>query len=52
MQTTSFAGGRESTALMSDWRFQQGDTAGAEGSNFNDGDWKMLSLPHCCRLQT
>src|SRR5262249_20311819 len=44
---SSFASGRENTALMSDWRFQQGEAAGAEGTSFNDSDWKVLSLPHC-----
>lgn len=30
----------------SDWRFNLGDTAGAESRNFDDSGWRQLSLPH------
>jgi beta-galactosidase len=28
------------------WRFQKGDTAGAERVDFNDDEWRRLDLPH------
>ncbi len=41
-----YAGSRASTLLNSDWRFQQGDPAGAEQATFDDHAWQTVSLPH------
>lgn len=35
-----------SQPLDADWRFHQGDTAGAEQPAFADSGWKQVSLPH------
>lgn len=32
--------------FTADWRFFKGEAAGAEASDFNDGKWRTLSLPH------
>ena len=37
---------RESTLLDSGWRFKSGEVTNAEQSNFNDGDWQAVSIPH------
>ena len=37
---------RESTLLDSGWRFKSGEVSNAEQSNFNDGDWQAVSIPH------
>jgi beta-galactosidase len=29
-----------------DWRFHLGDAKGAEATDFSDGDWRKLDLPH------
>jgi beta-galactosidase len=29
-----------------DWRFHKGDAPGAEAANFDDAEWRKLSLPH------
>jgi beta-galactosidase len=29
-----------------DWRFHLGDVPGASGTEFSDGDWRVLSVPH------
>jgi len=38
---------RENTLLQSDWRFKQGDVAGAQAPDFSDADWQTVSIPHC-----
>jgi beta-galactosidase len=43
---TGGAYAREDTRLNSDWRFKQGEIAGAERVDFGDGDWQSVSLPH------
>jgi beta-galactosidase len=37
---------RESTLLDSGWRFKPGEAANAAQSDFNDGDWPAVSIPH------
>lgn len=37
---------RESTLLDSGWRFKSGEAANAAQSDFNDGDWPAVSIPH------
>ena len=39
-------GARESTLLDSGWKFQSGETTGAEQSDFNDSSWQKISIPH------
>lgn len=34
------------TSFDEDWRFMLGDPAGAESPIFDDGDWRLLDLPH------
>src|ERR1044071_3679194 len=41
-----FSFGRETRLLDSGWRFEIGDTSGAERNNFDDHDWQTLSIPH------
>ena len=37
---------RESTRLDSGWRFKSGEATNAAQSDFNDGDWPAVSIPH------
>ncbi len=37
---------RVDTAIDLNWRFVYGDPTGAEGSGYNDSEWRYLSLPH------
>ena len=37
---------RESTRLDSGWRFKSGEVTNAAQSDFNDGDWPAVSIPH------
>ena len=37
---------RVTTPLADDWRFIQGDPAGAETLDANDSAWKIVSVPH------
>ncbi|MGO9536480.1 MAG: sugar-binding domain-containing protein, partial [Limisphaerales bacterium] len=37
---------RESTRLDSGWRFKPGEATNAAQSDFNDGDWQAVSIPH------
>ena len=39
-------GAREGTLLDSGWKFQSGETTGAEQSDFNDSSWQKISIPH------
>jgi beta-galactosidase len=41
------AAAREDVLLDSGWRFQQGDPADAQATNFNDAGWQTVSVPHC-----
>ena len=38
--------GREVFSMNPAWRFYKGDVAGAEKSEFDDGAWTLVSLPH------
>jgi beta-galactosidase len=38
--------GRTVLNFDKDWKFQLGDTAGAEQLNFNDSSWRTLNVPH------
>ncbi len=37
---------REKYNFNSDWKLQIGDVKGAEAKNFNDKEWKRVTLPH------
>ncbi|CAM5576043.1 glycoside hydrolase family 2 TIM barrel-domain containing protein [Rhodanobacter lindaniclasticus] len=37
---------RVSTSLASDWRYADGDPAGAQAPGFDDAGWQPVSLPH------
>ena len=37
--------GREVYSMNPAWRFHKGAATGAEATDFNDRDWKMVSLP-------
>ena len=40
------AGAREVISLDGAWRFQRGDTAGAELAGFDDSRWQTVTVPH------
>ncbi len=40
------SGSRVKYNFNSDWKFLVGDAKGAENADFNDGDWKNITLPH------
>lgn len=42
--------GREAYSMNPAWRFHKGAALGAEQTNFNDGDWSEVSLPHGIEL--
>ncbi len=37
---------REVKLLLKDWKFSQSDTQSAQLKTFNDGKWRVLSIPH------
>ena len=37
---------RESTLLEAGWRFKSGEVTNAAQTDFNDGDWQAVSIPH------
>ena len=37
---------RQTQSLDTNWKFSPGDAPGAEQSQFNDGAWRKLNLPH------
>ena len=37
---------REMKLLLQDWKFSQTDTQSAQLKTFNDGKWRVLSIPH------
>ena len=39
-------GQRSVTQLSTDWYFHEGDLISAEKPDFNDGNWKRVSVPH------
>ena len=39
-------GERHEVALKEEWRFVQGDPAGAESVKYNDDGWKSVDVPH------
>jgi beta-galactosidase len=41
-----WAANRQDSMIDSDWRFQQGEVAGAQAADFNDTDWQSISIPH------
>ena len=40
------AGVARDVSFDADWRFFRGDPAGAESTDFDDGDWRRLDVPH------
>jgi len=38
---------RESADLLSNWKFQRGGDTNASQTDFNDGGWQRISIPHC-----
>ena len=42
----SVSAGREVRGFDADWRFALGDPDGAEAPGFDDGSWRLLSVPH------
>lgn len=36
----------EERSLSQDWRFQRGDTKGADVAAYDDGAWRQVSVPH------
>lgn len=36
----------EQRSLSQDWRFQRGDSKGAETAGYDDGSWRRVSVPH------
>ncbi|GJF33605.1 beta-galactosidase [Kitasatospora sp. NE20-6] len=50
-QTYTPPASRTWLSLNSDWRFHQGDVAGAQAPAFDDGAWSALSVPHTWNAQ-
>lgn len=42
----TFAQGRTVLNFDKDWKFYLGDTSNAKNTNFNDNNWRQLTLPH------
>ena len=42
---------RQVTCLNDGWRFCPGDVANAEKTDFNDGNWRQLTLPHDFQIE-
>ena len=42
---------RQVTCLNDGWRFCSGDVANAEKTDFNDGNWRQLTLPHDFQIE-
>ena len=38
---------REIQTLDGSWRFEFGDPLNAQQPDFNDSDWRTVSIPHC-----
>ena len=38
---------RDNQLLLDDWRFQKGEQTNAAATDYTDGGWQKLSLPHC-----
>ncbi len=42
--------GRQVWNFNAGWRFHRGDVAGAEGTDFNDRSWEVVTTPHTVQL--
>lgn len=44
--TSQETGPREVININAEWKYSQGDFAGAEQMNYEDGNWEQVGLPH------